>query len=86
MHGWTSQPWHPTAVFMVKGARRDMNIPAKAGIQSEGAGFLDARLRGHDSIGHVKILLMVYACFERPYLHGATLSFTFPVCTLELET
>ena len=31
MHGWTSQPWHPTVVFMDKGVRRDMNIPPKRG-------------------------------------------------------
>jgi hypothetical protein len=33
MHGWTSQPWRPTVVLMVEGTRRDMNIPAQAGIQ-----------------------------------------------------
>jgi hypothetical protein len=32
MHGWTSQPWRPIVVFMLKGARRCMNIPAKAGM------------------------------------------------------
>jgi len=29
MHGWTSQPWHTTVVFMLKGACRGMVIPGE---------------------------------------------------------
>ena len=34
----------------------DHVIPAKAGIQDEKAGFLDARLRGHDGVACVTIM------------------------------
>jgi hypothetical protein len=52
MHGWTSQPWHPTVVFMVEGARRDMNIPAQAGIQF----FFPGMTGYHEHPTHMKYI------------------------------
>ncbi len=39
---------------------RSCVIPAPAGIQGERVRFLDARLRGHDGMGYITIMLTGY--------------------------